>query len=38
MRKHRDIMLVTTEARKNHLVSRPNYLATIGNILVIGMK
>ena len=38
MRKHRDIMLVTTEARKNHLVSEPNYLTTIGNILVVGMK
>ena len=25
VRKHRDIKLVTTEKRKNHLVSEPNY-------------
>ena len=26
MRKHRDINLVTTEGRRNYLVSEPNYL------------
>ena len=25
VRKHRDIKLVTTEARRNYLVSEPNY-------------
>ena len=28
MRKHRDIDLVTTEKRRNCVVSEPNYLAT----------
>ena len=28
MRKHRDIKLVTTERRRNYLVSEPNYHAT----------
>ena len=28
MRKHRDIKLVTTERRKNYLVSEPNYHTT----------
>ena len=28
MRKHRDIKLVTTEARRNHLVSESNYHTT----------
>ena len=29
VRKHRGIKLVTTEAKKNYLVSRPNYHTTI---------
>ena len=29
VKKHRDIKLVTTEARKNYLVSEPNYHTTI---------
>ena len=29
VRKHRDIKLVTTEARRNYLVSEPNYHTTI---------
>ena len=28
VKKHRDIKLVTTEARRNYLVSEPNYLIT----------
>ena len=28
VRKHRDIKLVTTERRRNHLVSEPNYHTT----------
>ena len=28
VRKYRDIKLVTTERRKNHLVSEPNYYTT----------
>ena len=28
VRKHRDIKLVTTEARRNYLVSKPNYHTT----------
>ena len=28
VRKHRDIKLVTTERRRNYLVSKPNYLTT----------
>ena len=28
VRKHRDIKLVTTDKRRNHLVSVPNYHAT----------
>ena len=28
MRKHRDIKLVTTERRRNYLVSEPNYHTT----------
>ena len=28
MRKHRNIKLVTTERKRNHLVSEPNYLTT----------
>ena len=28
MRKHRDFKLVTTERRRNYLVSEPNYHAT----------
>ena len=29
VRKHRDIKLVTTEARRNYLVSEPNYHPTV---------
>ena len=29
LRKHRDINLVATEARRSYLVSEPNYPATI---------
>ena len=41
VRKHRDIKLVTTEKRRNHLVSEPNYQATkffSENSLAIEMK
>ena len=41
MRKHRDIKLVTTERRRNYLVSEPNYHTTkffAKNLLVIQMK
>ena len=41
MRKHRDIKLVTTERRRNYLVSEPNYHTTkffTKNLLVIQMK
>ena len=41
VRKHRDIKLVTTERRRNYLVSEPNYHTTkffTENVLVIEMK
>ena len=41
VRKHRDINLVTTDKRRNQLVSEPNYHATkwfSGNLLAIEMK
>ena len=41
VRKHRDIKLVTTERRRNYLVSGPNYYPTnffTENILAIEMK
>ena len=41
VRKHRDIKLVTTERRRNYLVSEPNYHTTkffTGNLLAIEMK
>ena len=41
LRKHRDIKLVTTEKRRNYLVSEPNYHTTkffTENILAIEMK
>ena len=41
VRKHRDIKLITTESRRNHLVSEPNYHTTkffIENLLAIEMK
>ena len=41
VRKHRDIKLVTTERRRNYLVSEPNYDTAkffIENVLVIEMK
>ena len=41
MRKHRDIKLVTTEKRRNHLVSEPNYHTTTfstENLLAIEIK
>ena len=41
MRKHRDIKLVTTERRRNYLVSDPNYHTTkffADYLLVIEMK
>ena len=41
VRKHRDIKLVTTERRRNYLVSEPNYHTTkffSENLLVIEMK
>ena len=41
LRKHRDIKLVTTEKRRNYLVSEPNYLTTklfTENLLAIEMK
>ena len=39
--KHRDIKLVTTEARRDYLVSEPNYHTKkcfFENLLAIGMK
>ena len=41
MRKHRDIKLVTTERRRNYLVSEPNYHTKkffTENLLAIEMK
>ena len=41
VRKHRDIKLVTTERRRNYLVSEPNYHSTkfiTENLLAIEMK
>ena len=40
LRKHRDIKLVTTDKRRNQLVSEPNYHATkwSENLLAIGME
>ena len=41
VRKHRDIKLVTTEPRRNYLVSEPNYHRTnffLENLLVIEIK
>ena len=41
VRKHRDITLVTTNKRRNQLVSKPNYHTTkyiSENLLVIEMK
>ena len=41
VRKHRDIKLVTTERRKNYLVSEPNYHTTkffTEHLLAIEMK
>ena len=41
IRKHRDIKLVTTERRRNYLVSEPNYHTTkffTENLLAIEMK
>ena len=41
IRKHRDIKLVTTDKRRNRLVSEPNYHTTkwfSGNLLAIEMK
>ena len=41
VRKHRDIKLVTTERRRNYLVSEPNYHTTkffTKNLLLIEMK
>ena len=42
MRKHRDIELVTTETRRNYLVSEPNYYTTnfffSENVLATEMK
>ena len=41
VRKHRDIKLITTERRRNYLVSEPNYHATkffTENLLAIEMK
>ena len=41
VRKHRDIKLVTTERRRNYLVSEPNYHTTkffTENVLAIEMK
>ena len=41
VRKHRDIKLVTTERRRNYLVSEPNYHTTkifTENLLAIGMR
>ena len=41
VRKHRDIKLVTTERRRNYLVSEPNHHSTkffTENVLAIEMK
>ena len=41
VKKHRDIKIVTTERRKNYLVSEPNYYTTkffTENLLAIEMK
>ena len=41
MRKHRNIKLVTTERRRNYLVSEPNYHTTkyfTENLLAIEMR
>ena len=41
MRKHKDIKLVTTETRRNYLLSEPNYHTTklfSENLLAIEMK
>ena len=41
VRKHRDIKIVTTERRRNYLVSEANYHTVIfftKNLLAIGMK
>ena len=41
VRKHRDIKLVTTDRRRNYLVSEPNYRTTkffTENLLAIEMK
>ena len=41
VRKHRDIKLITTERRRNYLVSKPNYHITkffTEHLLVIKMK
>ena len=41
VRKHRDIKLVTTDKRRNQLVSEPNYHTTklfSGDLLAIEMK
>ena len=41
MRRHRDIKLVTTEKRRNYLVSEPNYHTTkffTENLLAIDLK
>ena len=41
VRKHRDIKLVTTERRRNYLVSKPNYHTTkffTKNLLAIEVK
>ena len=41
MRKYRDIKLVTTEGKRNYLVSERNYHTTkffTGNLLAIGMR
>ena len=41
VRKHRDIKLVTTDKRRNHLVSEPNYHTTkwfSEDLLAINMK
>ena len=41
VRRHRDIKLVTTNARRNYLVSEPNYhtkLFFLENVLTIEMK
>ena len=40
-RKHRDIKLVTTERRRNYLVSKPNYYTTklsTENLVAMEMK